>query len=145
MADELWPIPKFHFTVEWGGIALGFQEVSGLEMETQFIEYRAGNDTELITRKIPGLKKHGTITLKKGVFEDDTTFYDWFAEVQTDTERREDVIISLLNEENTPVMTWTVRNAFPVKISGPDLKADANEVALETIELAHEGIEQSAG
>lgn len=145
MADELWPIPKFHFTVEWGGLDIGFQEVSGLEMETQFIEYRAGNDAELVTRKIPGLKKHGTITLKKGVFEDDTTFYDWFADVQTNTERREDVTISLLNEENTPVMTWVVRNAFPVKISGPDLKADANEVALETIELAHEGIEQSAG
>ena len=144
MAEELWPIPKFHFEVSWGGIDLGFQEVSGLEMETQFIEYRSGNDVDLVTRKIPGLKKHGTITLKKGVFENDTTFYDWFADVQTNTERREDVTISLLNEEHEPIMTWTVRNAFPVKISGPDLKSDANEVALETIELAHEGIEQEA-
>lgn len=144
MAEELWPVPKFHFEVTWGDIDLGFQEVTGLEMETQFIEYRAGNDPELVTQKIPGLKKHGNITLKKGVFENDTTFYDWFADVQTNIERREDITISLLNEEHEPVMTWTVRNAFPVKISGPDLKSDANEVALETIELAHEGIEQAA-
>lgn len=145
MADELWPVPKFNFEVSWGDVDLGFQEVTGLEMETQFIEYRAGNDPELITQKIPGLKKHGNITLKKGVFENDTTFYDWYSDVQTNTERREDIIISLLNEESEPVMTWTVTNAFPVKISGPDLKSDANEVALETIELVHEGIVQSAG
>jgi len=145
MAEELWPIPKFHFEVHWGDADLGFQEVTGLEMETQFIEYRAGNDPSLVTQKIPGLKKHGNITLKKGVFRDDTVFYDWFADVQTNPERREDVTITLLDEENSPVMVWTVKNCFPVKISGPDLKSDANEIALETIELAHEGIEQTAG
>lgn len=145
MAEELWPIPKFHFEVTWGGVDVGFQEVTGLEMETQFIEYRAGDDPSLVTQKIPGLKKHGNITLKKGVFRDDTIFYDWFEDVQTNPERREDITIQLLDEEDSPVMVWTVRNAFPTKISGPDLKSDANEIALETIELAHEGIEQSAG
>ncbi|NMM48476.1 phage tail protein [Marinigracilibium pacificum] len=143
MAEELWPVPKFHFQVEWGDVEVGFQEVTGLEMETQFIEYRSGNDPELVTRKIPGLKKHGTITLKKGVFRDDLTFYEWFEDVQTNKERREDVIITLLDEEDEPVMVWTVSNAFPTKISGPDLKSDANEIAVESLELAHEGIVQS--
>ncbi|GJM63441.1 phage tail protein [Persicobacter diffluens] len=144
MANELWPIPKFHFTVEWEGGESGFQEVSGLEMESQFIEYRSGDDSTFITQKIPGLKKHGTVTLKKGTFRGDNQMWDWFTDVQTNQDRRMDVTISLLDEENSPVMVWTVRNAFPIKITATDLKADANEVAVETIELAHEGIEQEA-
>jgi phage tail-like protein len=141
MAEELWPIPRFHFEVEWGGNDIGFQEVTGLTMETQFIEYRAGNDPMYITQKMPGLKKHGTITLKKGVFKGDDSFWEWFQGVQTDKERRETIIIKLLDEEQSPVVVWTVNRAFPVKVTGPDLKADANEVAIESIEIAHEGFE----
>lgn len=141
MADELWPIPKFHFSVEWGGNDIGFQEVSGLEMETQFIEYRPGDDPTYITQKIPGLKKHGNITLKKGVYEGDDAFWEWFQDVQTNIERREDINISLLDEEGSPVVSWLVHNCFPIKISGPDLKSDANEIAIESLELAHEGFE----
>lgn len=141
MAEELWPIPKFHFSVQWGGNDIGFQEVSGLEMETQFIEYRPGDDLTYITQKIPGLKKHGNITLKKGMYEGDSAFWDWFNDVQTNIERREDIDISLLDEEGTPVVTWTVHNCFPIKITGPDLKSDANEIAIESLEVAHEGFE----
>jgi phage tail-like protein len=141
MPDELWPIPKFHFRVEWAGNDIGFQEVSGLEMETQFIEYRAGDDPTYLTQKIPGLKKHGNVTLKKGVYAGDDAFWEWFSDVQTNPERREQVIIQLLDEEENPVVTWTVNNAFPVKVTGPDLKSDANEIAIESIELAHEGFE----
>lgn len=141
MPDELWPIPKFHFSVEMGDTNIGFQEVSGLEMETQFIEYRTGEDPTYLTQKIPGLKKHGNVTLKKGVYAGDSAFWDWFTDVQTNPDRREQVIIQLLDEEENPVVTWTVSNAFPVKVSGPDLKSDANEIAIESIELAHEGFE----
>ncbi len=144
MAEAQWPIPKFHFRVEWAGNDIGFQEVTGLSMETQFIEYRAGNDPTFITQKIPGLKKHGTITLKKGLFHHDNAFWDWFHDVQTNPERRETVTITLMDEEANPVFVWTVANAFPTKVSAPDLKSDANEVAVETIELAFEGITQEA-
>ena len=68
MAETQWPIPKFHFRVEWAGNNVGFQEVTGLSLETQFIEYRAGNDNTFITQKIPGLKKNSNIILKKGLF-----------------------------------------------------------------------------
>ena len=139
MADELWPIPKFHFSVQWGGNDIGFQEVTGLQMETQFIEYRPGNDLTYLTQKIPGLKKHGTIVLKKGMYQGDDAFWDWFTDVQANPERRQPVTIILFNEEGQPVITWTVNNAFPVKFTGPDLKSDANEIAIESIELAHEG------
>ena len=141
MAEELWPIPKFHFRVDMGDTDIGFQEVTGLEMETEFIEYRAGDDPTFIKQKIPGLKKHGNITLKKGVYAGDSSFWEWFKDVQTNPERREEVFIQLLDEEENPVVTWTVNNAFPVKVSGPDLKSDANEIAIESIELAHEGFE----
>jgi len=144
MADSQWPIPKFHFRVEWAGNDIGFQEISGLSMETQFIEYRAGNDATFLTQKIPGLKKHGNITLKKGMFAQDNAFWDWWSDVQANKDRRETVTITLLDEEGSPVFVWTVTNAFPVKVSAPDLKSDANEVAIETIELAHEGITQEA-
>jgi len=145
MAEELWPVPKFHFSVQWAGNDIGFQEVTGLEMETQFIEYRPGNDPTYITQKIPGLKKHGNITLKKGVYAGDSSFWDWFSDVQTNMERREDITISLLDEAGTPVVTWEVRNCFPIKISGPDLKSDANEIAIESLEVAHEGFEVAYG
>ncbi|MBI9052299.1 MAG: phage tail protein [Bacteroidales bacterium] len=141
MAEELWPIPKFHFKVEMGDTEIGFQEVTGLEMEIEFIEYRTGDDPTFLKQKIPGLKKHGNITLKKGVYAGDDSFWEWFKDVQTNPERREEVIIQLLDEEEAPVVTWTVTNAFPVKVSGPDLKSDANEIAIESIELAHEGFE----
>lgn len=144
MAEAQWPIPKFHFRVEWAGNDIGFQEVTGLSLETQFIEYRAGNDNTFFTQKIPGLKKNSNITLKKGLFHGDNAFWDWFLDVQTNPERRETVTISLLDEEGNPVFVWTVVNAFPIKVSAPDLKADANEIAIETIELAHEGITQEA-
>jgi phage tail-like protein len=144
MADTQWPIPKFHFRVEWAGNDIGFQEVSGLSMETQFIEYRAGNDNTFLTQKIPGLKKNGNITLKKGMFHGDNQFWDWFHDVQTNKDRRETVTITLLDEEGSPVFVWTITNAFPVKFTAPDLKSDANEVAIESIELAHEGIVQEA-
>jgi phage tail-like protein len=144
MAETQWPIPKFHFRVEWAGNDIGFQEISGLSMETQFIEYRAGNDPTFLAQKIPGLKKNGNITLKKGLFAHDNAFWDWFHDVQTNTARRETVTITLLDEEGNPVFVWTVTNAFPVKVTAPDLKADANEVAVESIELCHEGIIQEA-
>jgi phage tail-like protein len=144
MAETLWPIPKFHFRVEWAGNDLGFQEVSGLGMETQFIEYRSGNDTTFTTQKIPGLKKNSNITLKKGMFEHDNTFWDWWSDVQVNKDRRETLTITLLDEEGNPMFVWTVTNAFPVKITAPDLKSDANEIAIETVELAHEGIVQEA-
>jgi phage tail-like protein len=144
MAEAMWPIPRFYFRVEWGGNEIGFQEVTGLTMETQFIEYRAGNDPTFLTQKIPGLKKHGTITLKKGLYHGDNAFWEWWSDVQANPDRRETITITLLDEEASPVFVWTVNNAFPVKVSAPDLKSDANEVAIESIELAHEGITQDA-
>jgi phage tail-like protein len=135
-----YPIPKFHFQVEWGGTKLGFSEVSGLNVETDVIEYRDGVMPEYSKLKMPGMQKFGNITLKRGVFKKDNEFYDWWNTVKLNTIERRDVIISLLNEEHSPVLTWKIKNAWPVKVQSTDLKADGNEVAIETLELAHEGL-----
>lgn len=136
---SIWPLPKFHFQVKWDDTELAFQEVSGLDIETEPLEYRAGNNPVFSKQKMPGMIKSGNITMKKGVFAKDNAIFDWFAEIKMNTITRKALTISLLDEAGAPTMVWKVQNAFPVKVSGTDLKAEGNEVAVETIEIAHEG------
>ena len=135
-----WPIPKFRFEVKWDSEVMAFQEVSGLDVEAQLIEYRAGNSPNFSTQKMPGIKKYSDITMKKGVFKSDNKFWDWFNEIKMNTVKRIPVTISLLDEEGSPTMVWTLTNAWPMKIQGTDLKSTGNEVAVETIVIAHEGL-----
>lgn len=135
-----YPLPKFHFRVEWGGSKIGFTEVTGLNIENEMIEYRDGASPEYHKVKMPGLQKFGNITLKRGMFNGDNEFFQWLNTVSLSKVERRDVSIALLNENHEPVYIWRVKNAFPVKVVAPDLKSDANEVAVETIEIAHEGL-----
>ena len=135
-----YPIPKFHFRVEWGGVRIGFTEVTGLTIENEVIEYREGNSPEYNKIKMPGLHKYGNITLKRGIFASDNDYFTWLNSVKLNTIERRDLLISLLNENHEPVVSYKVKQAWPVKIQAPDLKSDANEVAIESIELAHEGL-----
>lgn len=155
MPDLFYPIPKFRFKVSWDKQKLsqeeniGFTEVTGLDYQIDVIEYRDGIDPNLSKRKMPGMRKFGNVTLKRGVFKGISDFYKWVDGGPTPTpnsirsrkEYRRTVIITLMDETNTPVVSWTLTNAFPVKVQFNDMKADANEVAVETIELAHEGLE----
>jgi phage tail-like protein len=136
----MYPLPVFHFQVDWGGTKLGFSEVTGLNIEVQVIEYRDGLSPDYSTVKMPGMVKFGNITLKRGVIEGDNEFYDWLNEIKLNKIERRDIIISLLNEDHEPVMNWKVRGAWPTKITSPDLKASANEAAIESIEIAHNGV-----
>ncbi len=141
MANKQYPLPTFHFTVEWGGTRVGFSEVTGLTQERQVIEYRDGSFPEYSSIKMPGQAKYSNITLKRGVVKGDNDFIKWLATVKMHTVERRNLVITLRNEELQPVMVWNVANAFPVKVEGPQLKASANEVAIESIEIAHEGLE----
>ena len=136
-----YPLPVFHFTVQWAGNRIGFSEVSGLTQENQAIEYRDGSFPEYSSIKMPGLRKFSNVTLKRGIVKADNDFFKWLSTVKLNQVERRDVVISLLNENHEPVMTWKVQNAFPVKVEGPGLKASGNEVAIESIEIAHEGLE----
>lgn len=135
-----YPLPKFHFQVEWGGANIGFTEVSGLDVETEVIEYRDGASPEYVKTKMPGMQKFSNITLKRGTFPADNEFFDWWNTVALNTIERRDVTISLLNENHEPAVVWKVKNAWPIKVQSTDLKSDGNEVAIETLELAHEGL-----
>lgn len=135
-----WPMPKFRFEVDLGenlkGIA--FQEVSGMDVENQIIEYSKSNNPLFSTEKMPGIAKYSNITMKRGVFVNDTTFWDWHNEISMNTIKRRTVVIRLLDEQGNTTMTWTLNNAWPTKITSTDLKSDGNEVAVETLEIAHE-------
>lgn len=138
--DKVWPLPKFYFQVKIADQEVAFQEVSGLDLEAQVVEYRHGNSPEFSTIKMPGIKKSSNVTLKKGVFKGDNFFWDWFNKIKMNTIERKSMVISLLDEGGNPTMTWTLMNAWPTKITGTDMKSDGNEVAVETMEVAHEGI-----
>jgi len=151
MADEgdrqtsVWPLPKFYFSVQLGDDQEAkFQEVSGLESETKPIEYRHGNSPIFYPIKMPGLGKVGNVTMKKGLFTRDSKFWDWYSVIKMNTIVRRTVVISLLDENGAPTMVWTLHNAWPVKVTGTDLKSEGNEVAVESIELAYETLDVSA-
>jgi len=143
-----YPIPKFHFVVEWDNdVRMGFTEVSGLDFETEVIEYREGNSKKYNKTKQPGLTKFSNVTLKRGTFEGDFDFFESWKKTYYFQEKnktgdlyRRTVTIKLLNEEHKPIILWVLENAWPSKIQSTDLKADANEVAIETMELVHEGL-----
>jgi phage tail-like protein len=137
-----WPLPKFYFAVDIDGVGtdLPFQEVSGLDTETQAIEYRSGQGRNFSTVKLPGIGEYGNVTLKKGIFAKDNRFFDWLRTIERNTIERANVTIRLLDENGNPTMAWTLTNAWPTKFSGTDFQAEGNEVAVDTIELAHEGL-----
>ena len=139
-STSVWPMPKFYFQVKWDSEVMSFQEVSGLDVQSEEITYRHGDSPEFSVIKMPGIKKVGNITMKKGVFKSDNKFWDWFKQIKMNTIKRLPVTISLLDEEGNATMVWTLTNAWPTKITGTDLKSDGNEVAIETIEIVHEGL-----
>jgi len=143
--DQFWPLPKFYFSVDIGDMTdLPFQEVSGLGIETEVIEYRHGNSPVHANIKMPGLMKYGDITLKKGVFATDNQFYDWISQIQLNTYERLTVVVKLLDEDGNPRMTWTLSNAFPKQVTPTQMNSQSSEVAIETIVFACEGMEISA-
>ncbi len=135
-----YPSLVFHFRCEWGGSSVSFTEVSGLTQELQAVDYRTGDSLDYSMVKMPGLRKYNNITLKRGVTKSDNEFFLWLNSVTLNVIERRDITISLLNEKHEPVMVWTAHNAFPVKLEGPGLKASGNEVAIESLEIAHEGL-----
>lgn len=144
--DKNWPLPKFYFMVDWGSTTdIPFQEVSGLDVESQPLNYRHGNSPEFSEINMPGMKKYTPVTMKKGVFAKDNSFFDWFAKIQMNTIERQNVVIKLLDEGGDPTMTWTLTNAWPTKVNSTDLKSEANEVAIESIEIMHEGLKIENG
>jgi phage tail-like protein len=144
-SKNTWPLVKFQFLVKIEGLGdTFFQEVSGLTAETQVIEYRAGNNTLYSTVKMPGIKKYTNVVFKKGNFQGDNQLWDYYSSIQMNTIKRVKVEIALLDEDGKPAVQWVLNEAFPVKMTISDMKADANESAIETLEMAYESMTQTA-
>jgi phage tail-like protein len=134
------PYGAFNFVVEIEGIAAaGFSECSGLTSETAVIEYREGNEVARV-RKLAGLTKFAPIILKRGITKD-RDLWNWYKNViNGNTDRRNGSIV-LLGNDRSAVARWNFINGWPAKWEGPHLKAKGNEVAIETLEIEHEGLD----
>ncbi|PWS33536.1 phage tail protein [Pedobacter paludis] len=133
-------INRYHFIVDWGGTRVGFAEVSGLDIEIEAVSVRDGSSPVDSGRKIPGLRKFSNIILKRGIIKGDIEFFNWINTKSAGNIERRNIVINLLDESHSPIFTWQVKNAFPVKYIGPVLISDDSEIALETLELTHEGL-----
>jgi phage tail-like protein len=138
------PYSAFNFVVEINGAQIAaFQEVSGLDAENTPIEYREGADPMNTTRKLTGIEKYPNVICKRGI-TGSTVLWDWRKEVRdgsTTFPATRDVTIKLLNEQHVAVLKWRLTNAWCCKLSGPSLNAKGNEIAIETMELAHDRLD----
>jgi phage tail-like protein len=133
------PFSAFNFLVEIDGVTVaGFSEVSGLTTETDVIEYRTGAE-DITNRKLPGLRKYTNIALKRG-YTDSKELWEWRKKVMDGKTERQSGAIVLLNEGREEALRWNFREGWPSKWEGPAFNAKNNEVAIETLEICHEGL-----
>jgi phage tail-like protein len=136
------PFLNFNFLVEIDGITrAAFHEVNGFDSTIDVIEHREGGDNTT-PRKLPGMTKHSNIVLKWGL-ADDTQLYQWHRDAVNGNVQRRNGSIVLLDRRGQEVARWNFVRAWPTKWDGPDLTAEGNDVAIETLELAHEGVERA--
>ena len=142
------PYAAFNFQVEFpdvgidgGAVRGGFSEVSGLNVEQEVVSYRNGNERSLAPRQLPGLVRYSNVTLTRGMIGG-LELWQWIEQSLQGKPQRASGQIHLLNEAHDEiVMSWRIRDAWPVKFTGPDLNAAVSAVAIESLELAHAGIE----
>jgi phage tail-like protein len=133
------PYAQYNFVLEIEGTTVaGFAEVGGLSMEQDIIEYREGSDTASV-RKLPGLRKYGNISLKRG-YTQNRELWEWRKSTIDGTTERKSGAIILRDEAGEPAMRWEFREGWVSKYEGPALKATANEAAMESIEIAVEDV-----
>lgn len=118
----------------------GFSECSGLEMNLAIEDYKEGGNNGAVL-KFPGRVSWGNISLKRGVTQT-TALWDWHYGFVVGKGKRRDGVIVLMNELHVPNNIWFFRRGLPLKYSGPSMNAAQNSVAIEALEIAHEGIFQ---
>jgi phage tail-like protein len=143
------PYGAFNFIVALGGaqgdgsegsIVGGFSDVSGLDTDITYAEYRNGNEKFNTVRKVPNTHKVSDVTLKRGLCGSEDLF-TWMKGVRDGTADPRNVTITMLDEARQAVVTYTLRKAQPKKYTGPTLAAKGGEVAMEELAFVHEGLE----
>ncbi|WP_052890462.1 MULTISPECIES: phage tail protein [Thermogemmatispora] len=139
------PLVSSWFGVEFQGQIVGaFRECTGLGSENEVVEYKAsGPRGEFVIKKVPGRLKWNNITLKRGI-TDSMDMWQWRKLVEQGKieEARKNGTITMYNQQGEPVARWNFVNAWPSKLTGPSANASNNEVAIEELEITHEGYER---
>jgi phage tail-like protein len=139
MARPVDPYGGFRFVVEIGSTKVGgFSQVSGLERDTTFEDFREGGVNDF-THKLATVTKYPSLTLRRGI-ADKTDLWQWHQDVINGNIQRQDISVILRDYGDADRWRWVFQNAYPVKWSGPDLNASNNAVAVEAVEFAHQGM-----
>lgn len=134
------PYGNFNFVVEIDGVTLaGFAEVILPAASAEVIEYREGNEPAMV-RKLPGLVSYGHLVLRRGITDADE-LYQWWRTVRDGAVSRRTVTVVLLDEARRPVKRWRFRDAWPVRYQPSALDAQGTSTLIETLEVAHEGMD----
>jgi len=134
------PFSSRNFRVEIDGIvASNFLEVSGIEADVAVVEYRTGGDKAAGTRKLPGEAKFSNLVLKRGLTTD-LSLWNWMQQTLQGEVNRRSMSVMLLNDAEQEVLRFNVKDAWPVRWSGPSLQSEIGDVAIETLEITHEGL-----
>ncbi|PYS90796.1 MAG: phage tail protein [Acidobacteria bacterium] len=135
------PYNNFNFLVEIDGITrAAFHEVSGFDSTIDVVEHREGGENTTM-RKLPGQTKYSNIVLKWGI-TDDLELYTWHRQAVLGNLQRRNGSIVGLDRQGNEIVRWNFFNAWPSKYDGPDYNAEGNDIAIETLELAHEKVER---
>lgn len=139
-----YPFRKYNYAVVIDGIKqAGFSEVSAADVTVESIDYREGNFKRMSSDKISGLAKYGNVTLKWGT-TDNLEFYNWLVKTSSGDTVRKNVTIQLMDGTNEKTLAqWELSNAWPSKYTMPDFKATESAIAVESIELNHEGLKRT--
>ena len=133
------PYRSFNFRVEISGTTTAsFRECSGLSTDGDAVDYREGTDPNTM-RKLPGLRKYANVVLKRG-YTQNLELWGWYGNITNGIPDRRTVSIILMNEEHEDVLRWELAFAWINKLEGASFNAAASEVAIETIEIVHEGL-----
>lgn len=137
-------IGNFRFIVELDGVfAGGFSEISGLEAETEYEEYQEGGVNQF-TYRFPKATKFPPLVLKRGI-STSNSLWEWFEHTMTGSIKRKTGSIIMYNHQGDEVCRWSFEDAYPIKWSGPNLASISNEVAIESIEIVHNGLKAKYG
>jgi phage tail-like protein len=139
------PFRSFNFRVEIDRVTVGsFSECSGLTADGDAVDYREGTDMRNNVRKLVGLRKFSNITLKRG-YTTNGELWAWYTNILNGLSDRRNGSIIMMDETHKDVMRWNFENAWINKIEAPAFKATGNEVAMESVDLVHEGISLEIG
>ena len=142
MADQKDPLVSAWFGVDFGGAVVGaFRECTGMGSENELVEYKASGDNgKLVIKKVPGRMKWNNITLKRGI-TDAMDMWKWRGLVEQGkiADARKNGTITMYNQQGDAIAKWNFINAWPSKLTGPAANAGNNEVAIEELEIVHEG------